>query len=85
MAADLKIMVRALFFPNAVTPEIMVGIAPYLGYSGTLGVPSICPTYSVTLRDLFMTFTGFFKNWRKWTLAPKLLGLEWHNLEWCNL
>ena len=29
------------FFQNTVTPEIMVGIAPYLGHRGTLGAPSI--------------------------------------------
>ena len=28
------------FFQNAVTPEIMVGIAPYLMHRGTLGAPS---------------------------------------------
>ena len=40
MAADLKKMACAIFFQNAVTPEIMVGIAPYLVHRGTLGAPS---------------------------------------------
>ena len=35
MAADL-----CHFFKNAVTLEIMVGIAPYLVHRGTLGAPS---------------------------------------------
>ena len=35
----------------------------------------------VTTRDLSLTLTGvFFLIWRKWTLTPKLLGLEWCNL-----
>ena len=46
----------------------------------------VCPSdfsyvdLSVTSRDLSMTLTVFFKFGRKWTLAPKLLGLEWYNL-----
>ena len=34
----------------------------------------------VTSRDLSMTVTLFLKFGRKWTVAPKLLGLEWCNL-----
>ena len=34
----------------------------------------------VTSHDLFVTFTVFQNLWRKWTLAQKLLGLEWCNL-----
>ena len=34
----------------------------------------------VTSRDLSMTLTVFKRILRKWTLAPKLLGLEWCNL-----
>ena len=41
MAANLKENGACHFFQNAVTPEIMVGIAPYLGHRGTLGAPSI--------------------------------------------
>ena len=41
MAADLNKMACAIFFQNAVTPEIMVGIPPYLVHRGTLGAPSI--------------------------------------------
>ena len=35
------------FFQNAITPEIMVGIAPYLEQRRTLGAPSIF--YNLTL------------------------------------
>ena len=82
MAADLKKMARAIFFQNAVTPEIMVGIAPYLVHRGDLGRPFDCSTFDlvVTSRDLSMTLPVLKKNWRQWTLAPKLLGLEWCNL-----
>ena len=40
MAVDLNKNGVAIFFQNAVTPEIMVGIAPYLVHRGTLGAPS---------------------------------------------
>ena len=81
MAADLKKMACAIFFQNAVTPEIIVGIAPYLVHRGTLGAPSIfLLDLGVTSRDLSMALTVFKRIWRKWTLAPKLLGLEWCNL-----
>ena len=38
----------------------MVGIAPYLGHKGTLGVPSISHTltFSVTSHDIFITLGG---------------------------
>ena len=77
MAADLM----CHFFKNAVTPEIMVGIAlSYLVHRGDLVRPFDFSTIDlgVTSRDLSMTLTVFFL--RKWTLAPKLLGLEWCNL-----
>ena len=53
------------------------------GAQGDLGRPFDFSTFDlgVTSRDLSMTFkTVFLKIWRKWTLAPKLLGLEWCNL-----
>ena len=59
MAADLKQMARAIFFQNAVTPGIMVGIAPYLGHRGALGGPSTFDP-GVTSRDLSMTLPVFF-------------------------
>ena len=34
----------------------------------------------VMSRDLAVIFSVFQKLWRKWTLAQKLLGLEWCNL-----
>ena len=62
----------------------MVGIAPYLvhGGGGDLERPFDFSTFDlgVTSRDLSMTLTVLKKNWRKCTLAPKLLGLEWCNL-----
>ena len=47
-----------------------------------MGAPSIFLYFDlgVTSHDLFVTFTVFQKLWRKWTLAQKLLGLEWCNL-----
>ena len=47
------------YFQNAVTPEIMVGIASYLVHRGTLGRPFEFSTFDlgVTSRDLSMTLT----------------------------
>ena len=48
------------------------------GAQGDLGRPFDFSTFDlgVTSRDLSMTLTVLKKNWRKWTLAPKVLGLE---------
>ena len=52
------------------------------GAQRDLGRPFDFSTFDlgVTSRDLSMTLTVLQKNLRKWTLAPKLLGLEWCNL-----
>ena len=52
------------------------------GAQGDLGRPVDFSTFDfgVTSRDLSMTLTVFKRILRKWTLAPKLLGLEWCNL-----
>ena len=52
------------------------------GAQGDLGRPFDFSTFDlgVTSRDLSMTLPVLKKIWRKWTLAPKLLGLEWCNL-----
>ena len=49
------------------------------GAQGDLGRPFDFSTFDlgVTSRDLSMPLTVLKKNWGKWTLAPKLLGLEW--------
>ena len=48
MAADQRKMAYAIFFlQNAVTPEIIVGIAPYLEHRRTLGAPSILHTLTL--------------------------------------
>ena len=59
MAADLKKNGVCHFIQNAVTPEIIVGIAPYLVHRGDLGRPFDFSTFdlSVTSRDLSMTIT----------------------------
>ena len=44
------------------------------------GVSDLLFDLGVTSRDLSMTLTVFKRILRKWTLAPKLLGLEWCNL-----
>ena len=77
MAADQRKMARTIFL-NAVIPEIIVGIAPYLRHRGTFNLSYL--DLGVTSCDLSMTLTVFFKFGSKWTLAPKLLGLEWRNL-----
>ena len=79
MAADLNKNGVCHFFQNAVTPEIMVGIAPYLVHRGTLGAPSTFGL-GVTSRDLSMTLPVLQTFLCKCPLAPKLLGLEWSNL-----
>ena len=71
-------MACAIFFQNPVTPEIMVGIAPYLVHRGTLGGPRV--GLGVTSRDLSMTLPVLQTSLCKCPLAPKLLGLEWCNL-----
>ena len=52
------------------------------GAQGDLRRPFDFSTFDpcVTSRDLSMTLTVFKRILRKWTLAPKLLGLEWCNL-----
>ena len=63
MAADHRKMPCGNFFQNAVTPKIMVGIAPYYGQRRTLGAPSISYfDLGVTSRDLSLTLT-VFKKW----------------------
>ena len=58
MAANLKKMACAIFFQNAVTPEIIVGIAPYVVHRGTLAAPSTSTfDLGVASRDLSMTLT----------------------------
>ena len=75
MAADLKKMACAIFFQNAVTPEIMVGI---FGAQGDLGRPFDFSRFGlgVTSRDLSMTLPVLQTFVCKCPLAPKLLGLE---------
>ena len=51
MAADQRNMARH-FFQNAITPEIMGRIAPYLVHRGTLGAPSIFPTLTLVGRHV---------------------------------
>ena len=48
------------------------------GAQGDLGRPFDFSRFDlgVTSRDLSMTLPVFKKIWRKWPLAPKLLGLE---------
>ena len=52
------------------------------GAQGDLGRPFDFSTFDlgVTSRDLSMTLTVLKRILRKWTLARKLLGLEWCNL-----
>ena len=52
------------FFQNAVTPEIIVGIAPYLEHRRTLGAPSILHTLTLTL-TLFLALHDL----RPWHIA----------------
>ena len=82
MAADLNKNGVCHFFQNAVTPEIMVGIAPYLVHRGDLGRPFDFSRFGlgVTSRDLSMTLPVLQTFLCKCPLAPKLLGLEWSNL-----
>ena len=56
--------------------------ADQFGAQGDLGRPFDLSTFDlgVTSRDLSMTLPVLIFFWRKWTLAPKLLGLEWCNL-----
>ena len=68
---------------NTITLKIMVGIAPNLGHRDAFMSPLIFNTLNdlgVMPRNLYMTFSFLTKYWRTWTLALKLLGLEWCNL-----
>ena len=82
MAADLNKNGVCHFFQNAVTPEIMVGIAPYLVHRGTLGAPSTFLVLALVWRHVtFLWPYPFYKLFCvSAPLAPKLLGLEWSNL-----
>ena len=54
MAADQRKIACAIFFQNAVSLEIIVGIAPYLEHRRTLGA-FLYIDLGVTSRDLAMT------------------------------
>ena len=82
MAADLKKW-RVPFFPKCRNSGNNGRNCTIFGAQGDLGRPFGFSTFDlgVTSRDLSMTLPvlGLFFL-RKWTLAPKLLGLEWCNL-----
>ena len=81
MAADLKKMACAIFSKCHNSGNNGRNCTIF-GAQGDLGRPFDFSTFDlgVTSRDLSMTLPVFFLFLGKWTLAPKLLGLEWCNL-----
>ena len=81
MAADLKKW-RVPFFSKCRNSGNNGWNCTIFGAQGDLRRPFDFSTFDpcVTSRDLSMTLTVFKRILRKWTLAPKLLGLEWCNL-----
>ena len=81
MAADLKKW-HMPFFSKRCNSGNNARNCTIFGAQGDLGRPFDFRTFDlgVTSRDLSVTLTVLKKIWRKWTLAPKLLELEWCNL-----